>query len=964
MAEFGLHGQLVRRAVDDSVAMDLLRGLYIKSISYDDTTGSLEIVGQDENAAEYDFSFSGLTPEQARDRTSTVFGLVSGQRLDQAIEAHPVAQHTWRHELRLDYRNPQAGAEPQFIIIQFGGGVRGLDFSNLSNGDRGFIHEVAVGDVVGVGGQLFTVTLVADINSNETIIRGTFDEVPALVNEREYRLRFTTLPPPSWDDITGKDDARPSEDQIDVGTNATARPWSVTDVLRAITMHAMLEGLLLPDPDSGVLRDPTEEDWDVANPVLAWNGHTFVRASRHVVSQTTRAVTTVDWDEMHGLASTQTFRGFHSSNTQVQNANTGDVYVNLAAVEWRTRYLVGWEHFSGPHVDPYSWTQFFRTRELMEAHFTAANQLGAYLNDNGHWRIKECTAVDEGDTVYGYHWESAFGLGTDDGLAEVAADFGPSVRHDIGFTAATSNEFSGWKVDESNIGIAGLAGQVGTPPTLIPDTDILAVGYRPDNIIVPDEHEGRYLVYVRTDDDDKYDGRQFVLDGEIYILSYINRVASDDVAVFGTVTGQLALGDGDHTMNLESSEPRRHPAIADWLWNATQGLRSHSGDTEIPPVSTLTAGGIKTLYESNSDTNAYTDDEKAAVATIGAGGGTREILFDNRLSTQPTSNAISIAAGNGWASSIDIAVSRQIVEADDNLDIRSRFEYVQNGTHRSFDFMMNAGVFRNFGDTASLVGTAAATDGYHPFLLQDGRLDKNTFGDTFSRLGMFTRARSLDGNDNEVARYVTNVTGNTVGIITACRGVIELVPSPGAAAAAAAAEQQAASSRRLVTRTVVSDDTLIAANNLTFDLDSSGLIGVGRFTINPTPIDDIVDFVATVRVGGRAGFPMYLSHEQLEYIGEHDIIASWPFGSENGVDELPCAGMYVDHSGSGVVKDYIRPQKRQVELGIQGTITNTVILIFFTYDAANENVTTVEMVAFTDQSIQVEGAHFHFWLDE
>ena len=971
MASFGLHGQLIRASVDDEVAMDLLRGMYLKSITYNTATGALVVTAQvDADDDDVEITFSGLSPGQARDRTSNIYGLVTGSLLNEAIEAHPVAQHTWRHEIRLDYRNPQAGAEPQFIVIQFPGGVRGLDFSNLSSGDRAFIHHVAIGDVIGVGGSLFSVTVAADISSNEIVLQGNFNQNPALVNDQEYRLRFTTLPPPSWDDITGKDDARPSEDQIDEGTNTTARPWSASDVVRAIDTHAELEGLLLPDRETGVLRDPTEEDWDEFSPLLAWNGHAFVQASRHVVSQTTRVATHIAWDEMHGLATGEVFRGFHSSNSQVPASDPGDVYVNLAAVEWRIRYLVGWEHFSGPHVDPYRWTNFFRTEDLMEAHFSGANQLGAYLNSNGHWRIRECTGVVEGDVVYGYHWEPAFGVEIDEGLAEVAADFGPSVRHDIGFTSATSNEFTGWKIDESNIGIAGLAGQVGTPPTLIPDAEILAVGYRPDNIIVPDDHQGRFLVYVRTDDDDKYHDRTLIINDEAYRLTYIDRVANDDVAVFRTGL-QASFGDGDQTMNLESSEPRRHPAIRDWLWNATQGLRAHGGDTETPPVSNLTAGAIKALYESNTDTNAFTDDEKTKLDGLGGSGSdTIEILFDNRLSTQPTSNAISVAAGNGWASSIDIAVSRHIAEADDNLDIRSRFEYVQNGTRRSFDFQVNAGVFRNFGDTASLAGTAAATDGYHPFLLQDGRLDKNTFGDTFSRLGMFTRARSLDGSDNEIARYVTNVTGNTVGIITACRGVIELVPRPGAAAA----QQQQIDDgdiRLLRTATVAGAGTLIAANNFGFDLTEDGQIAVANYVINPLPLDDIFDFVATIRVGSRGGEPFRISREQFDYVGETQeavTTAGWPFDGDGGNDwgnisELPCLAFYVDHTSHGTAKVHLKPQRQQVGWEIEGTNTRTTLLFFFNYDAADENLTGVRVVVFTSSVIEVEGIHFHFWED-
>ena len=37
--------------------------------------------------------------------------------------------------------------------------------------------------------------------------------------------------------------------------------------------------------------------------------------------------------------------------------------------------------------------------------------------------------------------------------------------------------------------------------------------------------------------------------------------------------------------------------------------------------------------------------------------------------------------------------------------------------------------------------------------------------------------------------------------------------------------------------------------------------------------------------------------------------------------------------------------------------------VLFTYDAADENVIFVEVVVFTDQVIEIEGMHFHYWED-
>ena len=131
-------------------------------------------------------------------------------------------------------------------------------------------------------------------------------------------------------------------------------------------------------------------------------------------------------------------------------------------------------------------------------------------------------------------------------------------------------------------------------------------------------------------------------------------------------------------------------------------------------------------------------------------------------------------------------------------------------------------------------------------------------------------------------------------------------------------------------------------------------------------MDDIFDFVATVRVGGRAGFPIRLSKEQIDYLGEYDIQSTWPFHGSGGqtwgnVSELPCAALYVDHGGAGVVKTYLRPERRQIEYAIQGAVTNTAILFFFERNQPNTHLEFVEIVVFTDQVIEVEGIDIHYW---
>ena len=173
------------------------------------------------------------------------------------------------------------------------------------------------------------------------------------------------------------------------------------------------------------------------------------------------------------------------------------------------------------------------------------------------------------------------------------------------------------------------------------------------------------------------------------------------------------------------------------------------------------------------------------------------------------------------------------------------------------------------------------------------------------------------------------------------------------------------SGRILRTRTLVAADTLIAANNFGFDLSGNDELALGRYALNPTLRANIFDFVATIRVGSRAGFPIRLSKEQFDYVGEYDIQNTWPFGGTGGgswgnVTEIPCAMMYIDHRSEGVVKTQLKPQRQQINWSISGTEPRTSVLFFFSYNTSG-SVDFVEMIVFTDQVVQIEGMHFHYW---
>ena len=193
--------------------------------------------------------------------------------------------------------------------------------------------------------------------------------------------------------------------------------------------------------------------------------------------------------------------------------------------------------------------------------------------------------------------------------------------------------------------------------------------------------------------------------------------------------------------------------------------------------------------------------------------------------------------------------------------------------------------------------------------------------------------------------------------------VREILPSGGGGSQ----QQQSGGGRILRTRTVVTGDTLIAANNFGFDLAGDGQIALGRYALNPTPRSAIFDFVATIRVGGRAGLPIRLSREQFDYVGEYDLQDTWPFGGTGGgswgnVTEIPCAMLYAGHRSEDVVKTQLKPQRQQINWSISGTEPRTTILFFFSYNSSG-NIDFVEMIVFTDQVVEIEGIHFHYWED-
>ena len=348
------------------------------------------------------------------------------------------------------------------------------------------------------------------------------------------------------------------------------------------------------------------------------------------------------------------------------------------------------------------------------------------------------------------------------------------------------------------------------------------------------------------------------------------------------------------------------------------------------------------------------------------GGNTAETLFDNRA---PTETALNVLAGSpDWGRTVDFGFTRALVEADDDKDLRIRFQITQGGQIRHFGYLTSADTFRLMPEYPAASGTVLPTGGHLLFEGADGRVSR-TATSLFSRLNIGVRQRTATGED--ALRLLLSLSGNSHVAATNIRGIIELVPrveNLTITGGGGGEQQQIIGGRNLATREVVAGDILIAANNFDFDLSGDGTIALGRYALSPTPRTDIFDFVATVRVGGRAGNQIRLSKEQFDYVGEYDIQSTWPFGGTGGgswgnVTEIPCAMLSVNHRSEGVSKTQLRPQRQQIGWTIdsQGTAA-TAILFFFSYNSSGQ-VDFVEMVVFTDQVVEIEGVHFHYWED-
>ena len=848
-----------------------------------------------------DFVVNLLDSTEANDGSSETFGLISGQLIAGAIEAHHTTQYTWLTELRLDFRNPQAGTEPQFHILNVSGEAthnRILEFSNLTTIDADFIRSVVNGTIVNVEGSFFTVFAYV-ASGTDLWLQGEFDSDPTLVDEDNYRLRFTAPRPNDAEDI--------SVDTSDLGGKLAGVAANVQAMLEAIDDFVFASGLGgnpnwtdvqgRPNrPSAAELLGGINTDEAVASVsdiVALINNHRRVLSNHDPVN----VGNTAEEGTEPQVSRRDHGHRFPHNNTILYDETAGNFGINIHDVTEHTgqtiRYFTNADTFTsggGLSEGQIYTTSGFR-KLITKVQLQTSNLLGA------HFRVRIKT-VDSDRIITGDLGRS------------FAVNPGSTNPHSYPFYDADGNVGI---VEEGNQRIAILleGNEAG-------DTSALRYGDQASDS--PGESYPDASVDFHLENDVVYADRDPAIGQHSH--SHGNDIRGN-IKIFY----QLIYGHDDLGSEIEPSDAIPQP-------NTEEGS---AGDGEN-----------------------YSRDTHSHPGTAGGGTGeSREVLFDNRADTE---TALSVLAGGvDWGRTIDIGFSRALVEADDDKDIRLRYEITQGGQIRHFDELFSAATFRLMPEYAAVSGSIMPTTGHLVFTGVDGRTSR-TATSLFGRVSIGVRQRTTDGED--ALRILMSSSGNSHVAATNIRGIAELVPRVGGGISAA----QAASGANL-TRSTVALGVQQTTNAFEFDVRVGGTIGVGNYQINPIPVTDIFDLVASVNVDGRGALPMRLSKEQFDLVGESPELVqtgAWPFAGTGGttwgdVTQIPCAMMYIDHVTEGIAKNLINPQRQQIGWTISGSLVATAILFFFDYDDAEENLTNVRVVAFSNSVVVIEGLHIHYW---
>ena len=853
-----------------------------------------------------------LTPAEANDDSSDAFGEISGELVAGAIDAHHTTQHTWLTELHLDFRNPQAGTEPQFHVLIVSIPTthdRILEFSNLTDDDANFIRSIIQNTIINIEGSFFTVYSYVT-SGTDLWLQGEFNADPVLVDGETYRLRFTASRPADASDI--------AVDTSNFGGKLSTNDNTVQKVAERVDDFVFSAGL------------GGNPEWtDVQNRPNRPNAAELV-AGNSTEEATPAVADIVSLVNIHRLA---------RSNADPEN-------IGNAAEEGTEAQVSRRDHV---HRFPHDSTL-------------------AYDGDNSQFGVSVHDVIEHLQESVEYYTSSPYdysqGGGASEGEIYTTSDFHKRItRIRFRFLPVPGTRYEARILrvhDDSRIHTLLGTSQYRT----------LTSGGSHHFDFVGSDGEAGILVPAST-----------------RIAIILSRLGGGIVAAN---TGTESSNSPTESYDDASQDFARQNSVVYDSENppVDQHTHSHSddirGNIQISYTLTYNHGRFvgdnfdlsdDTPQENTTEGSAGSSEEAARSdhshpGTTGGGpsslnGNAVETLWDNRAVTEV---ALSVLAGSvDWARTLDIGFTRALVEADDDKDLRLRFQMTQGGQIRHFYEWISAETFRLMPEYTASSGNVLPTTGHLVFAGADGRTSR-TASSLFSRLNIGVRQRTAAGED--ALRILLSSSGNSHVAATNIRGIIELVPRVENLSVTGSGEgqQQQSASSTLASRTIVSGGTLLAANAFNFDVTSDGAFVAAGLGFEDVPISNIFDFVATIRIGGRVGNPIRLSKEQFDYVGktEETIFGTWPFGGTGGgswgdVSEIPCALMYINHVSEGVVKNSLKPQRRQIEWTITGTDLTTAILIFFDYDSAEENLAAVRMVAFTDQVVEIESMHVHYW---
>ena len=140
--------------------------------------------------------------------------------------------------------------------------------------------------------------------------------------------------PDSWDTLTGKNAARPTDDEITAGTDVAPKPWAVADVEQVVRAHESSSRALDPIP----WAEATEATAATLGRIENIEGVLYEHDQKHHAGHGK----TVAW----GVLADANFRGFHHRSSQVGNPVNGNFYISIDYGDFEIRRNDRWVNFN------------------------------------------------------------------------------------------------------------------------------------------------------------------------------------------------------------------------------------------------------------------------------------------------------------------------------------------------------------------------------------------------------------------------------------------------------------------------------------------------------------------------------------------------------------------------------------------------------------------------------------------